>query len=913
MVEAEVLDAVEVETAPVASLVDEEPQEPIHVSAIQGRMTASAVLPLVDDEALKEGGDLLVNALSALAGLGHGQQAIISVSIRRKNDYKAFAAKWLRYMRGETSRPAQGLKGAASLIGLLLRIVLMVLKGIVWLVRRLVYESRGRGKAPQMGMGSDHSSSPRPQSHMSEEERDRLREAEKKAMDQAHFETALYIAVVGDPYDQPALDGLRWDIQNGMSSFQTRHQQLYWDESDGLRALLGFMPPRADDRLLLSAGELGCLARVPDDLTRPQAVQVIRNRVKQLKPHHILTVPDPRHPVVTDRFGREQALIPVGVLDRGSEDERVVGFSSSDLDKHCYFCGTTGTGKSELMQWLILGSIKDPARRCIVVFDPHGELIIDTIYNIVAAAPERIDDVLIADLSDADYPVAINPLDISSASQVEGRVGQVMEMVFAQLNVSEDSAPRGVPLIQMALTALCEANVYLPADSKLTLLQVPAFFADAQFRELVVSFSTNEGVQAKFGIEGEFSKMKEAQQAEQAAVPNRVFSKFTNSDAFAAVFGASQDRLSYRDALADRRILLVSAGGMSENKQLGEFVSQLGLPQLVSASGQLGRKKDLLGAESGEDKGVRVFVDEAPAVIKQSSTSAKKVLAEMRKRDFGLTLTSQYLDQFDSSLQKDIMVNTQTKFSLRTPPADAKKMTDAMSPEGTITAADVAFLPNYTMYANVQLPGGQHSGTFAAATVPPGDREQTPERVELVRQIQQRSRATLCNRREDILRQRTGHLDRVKNALTQALVTKERGGPVVEAVPADRPVSASSPVETYPVGDSVPAPTNLPEAGGNQTTLGDPEALIEVKADSALGKTLVREGQEPGVVPVEAVEQALGIDFEQHSASFDQALQRAGGETDGHRDEERPAIEDLQSQTEDGKDKDELTDFLDSL
>lgn len=765
---------------------------PRAVVASRARTVASVTLPLLDADGVKHAqreADPLVGAMSAFSGLREGQEGMLSVTYQAHPHYKRLSAQAIRDFR-EGRAPQRQRGGRGKALAALPRF-------IAWLLRRVLWETRGgQGSAPTLARGATGSA---PLTQLSDDQRDRLREAERKAADSAHYRVALDLAVAGDPWDKPSLVGVQRDVQEALrAALHSRHQQLCFDDVEPRAAVTGHLHPAGDDRLVLSAEELACIGHIPDDRSDSHSVEVVRNSVKEVRPRRIYTISDPRNPVENGT-----ALIPVGAFDLGGDDERIVGFPSSELDKHCYFCGTTGAGKSELMQWLILGSVKDAARRAIVVLDPHGELIADTLYNIIAAAPERAGDVLLADLGDEEHPVAINPLDISRREQVDGVVGQVMEMVTSQLNVTEESAPRGVPLMRQALKALAEANLHLPAANKLTLLQVMPFFSDAEFRSLVMRHCTRDDVIAKFGDEGEYSTMSAKAQQEQAAVPIRVFGRLAESDAFASVFGASQNRLRWGDMVSERSIILVSAGGLGSNKALGEFVCQLALPGIIAASEQHGRQRsDLLGddAPSGNEVGIRVFVDEAPAVIKEGATSVRKVLREMRKRDLGLTMTGQFLEQFDSALIQDVVVNTQTKFTLREPPKFAKTIVDAISPDGSVTPADVAALPNYAMYGNAQLDGGKHSGVFSCSTLPPGDRERTPERKQVVREIQQRSRAALCNGREDVQASLRGQTARMKVALAKAIAGETPQPAPSQELPtrSDRPLVPLTPAVSEP-------------------------------------------------------------------------------------------------------------------
>ncbi len=77
--------------------------------------------------------------------------------------------------------------------------------------------------------------------------------------------------------------------------------------------------------------------------------------------------------------------------------------------RHTHIIGASGTGKSTLLFNLIQQDIQNGDG--VAVLDPHGDLI----ERILAAIPEpRINDVVLVDLSDADFPVGFNILSAHS-------------------------------------------------------------------------------------------------------------------------------------------------------------------------------------------------------------------------------------------------------------------------------------------------------------------------------------------------------------------------------------------------------------------------------------------------------------------------------------------------------------------
>lgn len=764
-----------------------EPMLPrVGVSASQAELSAPFTLSFLSPE-LQKGPDPRDSALGAASSLRPGQEAFLVTTLRHDPSYKASARRWIEKLRA-TGEEERGPSGGAIAVKVVWRVLAVVLRGLYGLFIRFIHDSQGVKKPTTPNLsGRQPARQAAPAKNVLRDSDPRIKNAEGKLSEEEHFEVAMRVVVTGTPGEEAELSQLRREMEDGFSAFRTDYQSIHFRECDGLEALLRFLPARADKRMLLSGAELGELTRIPDDQTHPQGLQVNRNKVKPLVPSRVVVLPTSGKLIengrtdvsriqfaVQGRDGKATGLIPLGLINQGTEDQQVVGMEANDLDKHAFFTGTTGTGKSEQMQWMVLGSIKDPARRSVIVFDPHGELLIDTVWNIASHAPERLSDVVIVDLSDTESPVAINPLDIQAHGQVGARVDQIMEMVKSQRNVSEQSAVRAVEVIQDVLYALCEANLSLPDHAKLTFLQLVQFLRDAEFRACVMQHVTNQQVLERFGPDGSYEQKKQGDQEQESAVAMRAFATFMRSETFANVFGASKNLLDFGQLIQDRRIILVSAGGLDENRSLGEFVCQLGIPMVMAASNAAGRKKTLTGdEESDAGVGVRVFIDEAAAVVKEADGTVGKILAQMRKRDLGLILTTQFPDQLPRGLVEESLANTQTKMVFKLSKKQVAPIADLVAPRREVTVEDIAELPNYYIYANVQQPGGRHTGTFAAATLPPPERTRTPERLALVERIQAQSHAILCNTREDMTSSRPTHAKKVQAELISAWRRRE--------------------------------------------------------------------------------------------------------------------------------------------
>ena len=737
----------------------EEWRPPIYVAARQAAFAGPQTLSLISPN-LKSDVDELNDALAAFSELQPGQKGFIRASIRAYPEFKAVSTAWQQQRKVGIDPDAEK-PGAGKTI----------FNWLGWSLRRLWFEANKSsahlgGSVPPLRPGQAGDTKPLPQNVRSEEERAAERDASQKARDSHHFETVLRVGVVTKNDDAAEAERIADEVAAGFEIYATEHQFIVWGATDPYDTCIGYMGTKRPDRvgLSLSAAELGELARVPDDLTRPHGVRIRHSSFKQLMPGNRILIDDPYEP--------PPGVIPLGVLSPRSEDAQVIGIRNAELDRHMFFCGRTGTGKSEMMKWLIFGVAK--ADYPLVVIDPHGALVDDLVNTLIVNCPERVSDIVVADLGDPDHPVALNPLDIHKHDQIEPTVGAVMEMLAQHMSLGQGNAPRASNYAHTALTALTEANLHLSdPDTKTTLLHVVRFFQDEEFRRLIMAFCTNPASLEMYDPEtGPFEQMPEKTRVGELGAVIRAFQQLSRSESFNAVFSSGENRLDFASLIMGKKIVLIKLARFAHQKKLGEFIGALVIPYLLASMDDWGRKKDPITGQT-VGRGCRIFVDEAPTLIGPDS-AAIQLLAEARKWDFGMVFASQYLSQFDQSVMKATLANTATKVTLALDPDNTTQISKAISgTSGLIGPNDVAALPDYHMYANVLLPtadgGKATSGVFSAACLRPINCDLTDDHVAIRQQVLERSWTLICNNRDDIRRKQKTMVEDIKATLLTKL------------------------------------------------------------------------------------------------------------------------------------------------
>ena len=101
----------------------------------------------------------------------------------------------------------------------------------------------------------------------------------------------------------------------------------------------------------------------------------------------------------------DPSFLPLGTRIGWYERREPFGIRQVDRRSHMWVIGGSGTGKTRFIQQQIQEDIR--AGRGVGLIDPHGDLAQDILG---AVPPKRVKDVVFIDLSDTEWPVALNVL-----------------------------------------------------------------------------------------------------------------------------------------------------------------------------------------------------------------------------------------------------------------------------------------------------------------------------------------------------------------------------------------------------------------------------------------------------------------------------------------------------------------------
>ena len=382
---------------------------------------------------------------------------------------------------------------------------------------------------------------------------------------------------------------------------------------------------------------------------------------------------------------------------RGERKE--IRIAKDDRRRHVYIIGTTGSGKSVLMQEMAKQDIKNGDGVCVI--DPHGSLIED----ILPCIPkERIEDVILFDPSDVERPIGLNMLE---ANTTEEKDFIVQEMILIFYKLVSDPSMIG-PIFEHNMR---NAMLTLMADKEYpgTLVDIPRMFTDTEFQKYKLKHVTDVMVRAFW--EKEMAKTTDYHKSEMLGYLISKLGRFIENEMVRNIIGQPCSGFNFKDVLENKKILLVN---LSKGK-IGEMPSYL-LGLIIVSRLQIAAFSRA-GETNKEHPDFYLYIDEFQNFITDSIST---ILSEARKYRLNLTMAHQYIGQLvngqDTKIRDAIFGNVGSIAAFRVGVDDSELIAKQFAP--VFNEHDVINIEKYNAYVRLLI-NNTVSRAFNMQTYPP--------------------------------------------------------------------------------------------------------------------------------------------------------------------------------------------------
>lgn len=387
-------------------------------------------------------------------------------------------------------------------------------------------------------------------------------------------------------------------------------------------------------------------------------------------------------------------MLKIGRVNWRKFDEEF-GIKTEDRRRHMYVIGATGTGKSTLLENMIIQDME--AGRGVCVVDPHGELA----EKVLSCVPKRrTNEVILFDPSDLRYPISFNPIesvpDDKKHIVVSGMMSVFEKIFFNGSGFSQ--APQLTHILRHCLYAVMDCP-------QPTLLSVKRMLVDDDFREEVVK-TIKDPVIRDFWTKEFPNKIMKRRDDPLASTLNKI-GQFLSVPMLRNIIGNNKSSFDLRKMMDDGKILIVN---LSKGK-LGEDSATLLGAMIVTKIYLAAMSRVDISESSRRD--FYLYVDEFQNFATNSFAS---ILSEARKYRLNLVMANQYIKQLDEPIRDAVFGNCGSILNFRTGVDDAFYLEKHYNK--TFTIKDIVNLPNHHIYLTLLI-DGVPSKPFSATTLPP--------------------------------------------------------------------------------------------------------------------------------------------------------------------------------------------------
>jgi len=382
---------------------------------------------------------------------------------------------------------------------------------------------------------------------------------------------------------------------------------------------------------------------------------------------------------------------------------RPLELSLEDRKTHMHVIGSSGSGKSKFLEWMIRGDLGN--RQGFALLDPHGTLY-DAVVDYCAHTVPR-QDVILLNLSQPDSIVGFNPFQRTAGADISVQVDRRISATMHAWDVpNTDQTPTLARTLRLIYTVMLEMNLGLPQVAHLI------DFNAHEVRSHLIEQLESSLVQKEWR-ELQALRSKEWRD-ETLSAKNRLF-KFLTSPTLGRFMGVQGRSLNLQEIMDQGKILLVNLAASDHlSHENARVFGSLMVNEFFECA--LRRKKDRLGNDPNP---YYLYMDEFQNFV---SLDIADMLDEVRKFGLFQILAHQRFGHLDENLTDAVLTNCKIKAVFGgLPTASARLMAEELfigelDPKKVKAAIyQTKFWPTYSR-DKAYTKTNTHGDSFASAT-----------------------------------------------------------------------------------------------------------------------------------------------------------------------------------------------------
>lgn len=339
--------------------------------------------------------------------------------------------------------------------------------------------------------------------------------------------------------------------------------------------------------------------------------------------------------------------------------DRPIFLGDDDRRRHMYIIGKTGTGKSQLLEELVVQDIK--AGKGLAVVDPHGDLIEGILTRI---PPERAEDVIIFDPSDTERPMGLNMLEAYTDEQKHFVVTSIVGLMYKLYDPQKTGiiGPRFEHAIRNAMLTV----MYEPGT---TFIEVVRILTDATFVQELLPKVTDPIIRRYWT--DQIAQTADFHKSEVLDYIVSKFGRFVTNKMIRNIIGQSQSSFDFRKCMDEGKILLINLSKGKVGEENSNFLGLILVPKILLAA----MSRQDVPEEKRRD--FMLYVDEFQNF---ATPDFAQILSEARKYHLSLTVANQFIGQMEEEVKNAVFGNVGSLITFRVGVSDANYLAHEYQP-----------------------------------------------------------------------------------------------------------------------------------------------------------------------------------------------------------------------------------------
>lgn len=345
-----------------------------------------------------------------------------------------------------------------------------------------------------------------------------------------------------------------------------------------------------------------------------------------------------------------------------------------DRQRHVYIIGKTGTGKSELLKEMILQDIR--AGRGVCFIDPH-----DTVEKVLECIPpERAEDVIYFDPSNAERPMGLNMIEAQTEQQKHFVVNSIIGLMYKLYDPHQTGiiGPRFEHAIRNAMLTVM-------SDEGATFIEVVRCLTDANFVQQLLP-KVKDPLVRRYWTD-QIAQTSDFHKSEVLDYIVSKFGRFVTNKLMRNIIGQNKSAFDFRKVMDEGKILLINLSKGRLGEENSSFLGLILVPKILMAA----MSRQDIPEEQRRD--FFLYVDEFQNF---ATPDFATILSESRKYHLALTVANQFIGQMEEEVKNAVFGNVGTLISFRVGVSDAGYLQHEFQP--TFNETDLINIEKFNAY-----------------------------------------------------------------------------------------------------------------------------------------------------------------------------------------------------------------------